>query len=123
MDKRKRNIIPDNKRCLGRKIDGLRCTRSRKYGEFCKSHFNSLPNGRVDDGKKFDTKKKLVYAKNLDDDDNYITVFKKIINGKLHFIDDNDYIYINNIKNPKRIGKLVNKELVYFEKGIFEPPE
>ena len=35
---------------MGRKIDGARCTRSRREGsEYCLSHQKGLPQGRFDD--------------------------------------------------------------------------
>ena len=39
-----------SQQCMGRKLDGKQCTRGRKDGtEFCKSHLNKLPFGRIDD--------------------------------------------------------------------------
>ena len=50
MKKRNRRVLEDNIRCMGRKIDGKQCTRSRlKDCDFCKSHKDNLPHGRVDD--------------------------------------------------------------------------
>jgi len=50
MKKRNRRVLDNDIRCMGRKIDGKQCTRSRlKDCDFCKSHKDNLPHGRVDD--------------------------------------------------------------------------
>ena len=78
MNKRKRRILPSNERCMGRKLDGLRCTRSRIINtEFCKSHNRTLPNGRADDGKVFVKDKKRVKKKLYEDNQ---AVFRQIVN-------------------------------------------
>ena len=57
--KSNRRRLPDNERCLGRKIDCTQCTRKRKDGSlFCISHQKNLPNGKVgDEGECFNKKK------------------------------------------------------------------
>ena len=46
--KRNRRVLPQDKMCMGRKLDGKQCTRGRKDGsEYCKSHMNKLPFGDV----------------------------------------------------------------------------
>ena len=50
MKKRNRRVLDNSIRCMGRKIDGKQCTRSRlKDCDFCKSHKDNLAHGRVDD--------------------------------------------------------------------------
>ena len=109
--KNKRKDIPDKLRCLGRKIDGLRCTRSKlSECEFCKSHNKSLSNGRIDDGVVFIPK----IAKNYKNNDDYICVYKRKINGQTFFIDDNNFVYINNLEEPERIGVYSGGEIDFF---------
>ncbi len=121
MNKRNRRILPSNERCMGRKLDGLRCTRSRIGNtEFCKSHNRKIPNGRADDGKVFMKDKKINKKKLYEGNDDYIVVYKKTINGETYYIDDDEYIYLNDLHHPKRIGILLNKKINYFKKGIFE---
>ena len=104
--KRSRKIIPDNKRCMGRKIDSLRCTRSRILGsEFCRSHLKSLPNGRIDDGKIIKPKSaKRGRKKKYENNDDYISVHRKSVDGESYFIDSFNYMYTNNLNEPERIG-------------------
>ena len=49
--KRNRRVLPTDKQCMGRKLDGHQCTRGRyrEDSEYCKSHANKLPLGRIDD--------------------------------------------------------------------------
>ena len=50
--KRIKRKIDKDKQCMGRKIDGEQCTRSRKEcSEYCLSHQKNLKFGRVDDGR------------------------------------------------------------------------
>ena len=117
-----RRKIPDNKRCLGRKIDRLRCTRSKILNyDFCRSHLKSLPNGRVDDGKTINKKplkcgRKKKYEKNVND---YICVYKKKINNRIYLLDEENYVYKNNLVSPDRIGKYNNADnkINYFTKN------
>ena len=115
-----RKKIPDNKRCMGRKIDGLRCTRSKIHDkEFCRSHLKSLPNGRIDDGKIF-TKNKLKKGKNSKyNSDEYVCVYKKTINNCIYLLDDDNYVYKNNLITPSRIGRynMIEDKINYFTKN------
>lgn len=112
-----RRKIPDYKRCLGRKIDGLRCTRSKilKY-DFCRSHLKSLPNGRVDDGKNVNLKPSKRVKRKKDD---YICVYKKKINNCMYLLDEENYVYKNNLVSPDRIGKynIIDNKINYFTKN------
>jgi len=114
-----RRQIPDNKRCLGRKLDGLRCTRSKIANcEFCRSHIKSLPNGRIDDGKVF--KKKISNRKkNKYDNDNYICVYKKRIDNIIYLLDKKNYVYVNDLEHPDRIGiyNMIENKINYFMKN------
>lgn len=124
--KRVRRVIPDNMRCMGRKIDGLRCTRSRITGyEFCRSHCKSLPNGKINDGKIIKPKtSKRGRKKKYENNDDYLKVYKKTIDGEQYFIDENQYIYTTNLNEPERIGLYDNNSIKHFTKdGLWVPPE
>lgn len=111
-----RRKVPDNKRCLGRKIDGLRCTRSKILNKnFCRSHLKSLPNGRIDDGIDFKNNKKSRKY----DNENYICVYKKNINNITYLLDNENYVYINDLMSPIRIGKynIIENKINYFIKN------
>ena len=111
-----RRKVPDNKRCLGRKIDGLRCTRSKILNkDFCRSHLKSLPNGRIDDGIDFKNNKKSRKY----DNENYICVYKKNINNITYLLDNENYVYINDLMSPSRIGKynMIENKINYFIKN------
>ena len=112
--KRTRTIIPDNNRCLGRKLDGMRCTRRRiQEKEFCRSHTKSLPNGRIDDERIAESKKKQGIARKYNND--YLRVYKKKINNETYFLDNKNYVYMTNIKCPERIGTYhVSEDKIYF---------
>ena len=115
-----RRKIPDNKRCMGRKIDGLRCTRSKIINsDFCRSHIKSLPNGRIDDGKVFKKKISNKEKNKKYDNDNYICVYKKRIDNIIYFLDQENYVYINDIEHPNRIGKynILDNKINYFMKN------
>ena len=117
--KRTRAVIPDKNRCLGRKLDGLRCTRRRIHSkEFCRSHSKSLPNGRIDDGMIVEPKKiKQGRARKYNSD--YICVYKRVINNKTYLLDNENYVYLNNLKFSVRIGKYdcLEDRIHYFTKN------
>jgi len=123
--KNSRRIIPDNKRCLGRKIDGLRCTRSKILNnDFCRSHLKSLPNGRVDDGKTINQKplkrgRKKKYKKYEKNTNDYICVYKKKINNCTYLLDEENYVYKNDLVSPDRIGtyNTLDNKIKYFTKN------
>ena len=106
--KRNRRILPDEIRCMGRKIDGKQCTRSKRAdSEFCLSHIKRLPHGRIDDdtyqakvkGKR-GRKKKICNFNN----DEYIATRLEIINGTQYLVDSNNNVYSYNIESPTFIG-------------------
>ena len=105
--KRNRRVLPANKQCMGRKLDGKQCTRGRKDGtEFCKSHLNKLPFGRIDDedycvkepSKRGRKRKNNVLNCNkyidYDDDDDDITL--PIIDENKELFIPSTYKYKNN---------------------------
>lgn len=109
--KRNRRVLSNEVRCMGRKIDGLQCTRSRMTEcEFCLSHKKNLHHGRIDDtnykppekGKR-GRKRKDFYFENNDD---YIATTLEYIDNEKYLVDCNKKVYSHNIENPKFIGIL-----------------
>jgi len=109
MKKRNRRILDNTIRCMGRKIDGKQCTRSRlKDCEFCKSHKDNLPHGRVDDpnyeppekGKRGRKKKSVDYT-----DGNYIATHLEMIEGIQYLVNEEGLVFSYNIESPVFIGK------------------
>ena len=48
--KRNRRVLPTHLQCMGRKLDGEQCSRSRlNNSDYCLTHQKRLPNGRIDD--------------------------------------------------------------------------
>ncbi len=98
--KRTRKSVPADQMCLGRKIDFTQCTRRRKGDKcFCATHANSLPFGRIDDGKE--------YTENLKDvkkNNDYIAMRVYEFENNKYLIDNNNIIYTFNVDNPVRIG-------------------
>ena len=116
--KKHRNIVISKLRCLGRKKDGLRCTRKKIMNyDFCKSHSKSLPNGRIDDGKIVDIK--VSNDKQFYNSDEYVKVYKKKINHQTYLLDDENNVYINNIQSPVRVGMYdeSNNSIIFLTKN------
>ena len=101
--KRNRRVLPCDKQCMGRKLDGLQCTRGRnENSEFCKSHANKLPYGRIDEeyNKSSSRRKK----KNGDD---FIVTRIVNINGDNFLVDTNNFVFSFSVTNPIFLGILV----------------
>lgn len=112
--RRNRRSLPKDLQCLGRKIDGQQCTRSRRNGEeFCLSHMKRLPHGRIDDpnfagkekGKRGRKKKEVVY-----NEEEYLCVHLELIKGKQYLVDENGNVFSYNLEAPKFLGKRVEIE-------------
>lgn len=108
MKKRNRRVLDNDHRCMGRKIDGKQCTRSRLENfEFCKSHKENLPHGRVDDpnyeprekGKR-GRKKKQVDYKNGE----YIETHLEMIDGTQYLVNTEGCVFSYNLESPIFIG-------------------
>ena len=115
MKKRNRRVLEDEQRCMGRKIDGKQCTRSRlEESEFCKSHKENLPHGRYDNkdyvvpekGKRGRKKKQKEYNK-----EEYIATTVQMIGKEQYLVDQNDFVYSYDIHYPTFIGKKINDEI------------
>ena len=107
--KRNRRTLPLELQCMGRKIDGKQCTRSKLSGlDFCKSHHENLPQGRIDDNKyKMKEKGKRGRKKKdeLYNNEQYLAVYPEVFNdGNQYFVDSNNLVYSYNIENPEFLG-------------------
>ena len=107
--RRNRRSLPKALQCLGRKIDGQQCTRSRRNGEeFCLSHMKRLPHGRIDDptfagkekGKRGRKKKEVTY-----NEEEYLCVHLELIRGTQYLLDENENVFSYNLESPKFLGK------------------
>jgi hypothetical protein len=110
--KRNRRTLPNELQCMGRKLDGLQCTRSKRPGnDYCLSHIKNLPHGRIDD-ETFDLNNKSSKnkKKNLFNQENtdFIATHIEIINNEKVLIDSNNNMYSFNIDAPVFLGKKMN---------------
>jgi hypothetical protein len=112
--KRSRKKLDKDKTCIGRKGDGLQCTRSKQTNsEFCLSHKKNLPHGRVDDehyvpktkGTRGRKRKDHVLENNKD----YIPMIKRKIVGQYYLIDTDENLYTYDLEHPKFLGKINNE--------------
>lgn len=116
--KRIRKKIDADKTCMGRKGDGLQCTRSRRDGsEYCLSHQKNLPHGRIDDTsyvpKKKGTRGRRRKDHDLKDNKDYIPMVRTKINCQYYLVDPDKNVYTNHEEHPKKIGILnENNEIV-----------
>jgi hypothetical protein len=102
--KRIKRKIDKDKQCMGRKIDGHQCTRSRRDNlEYCLSHQKNLKFGRIDDGKVITHEGERKKKKKKGDD--YIATKRKMIENITYLIDENNNIYSYNIESPVLLGK------------------
>jgi hypothetical protein len=106
--KRNRRILPSDKQCMGRKLDGKQCTRGRKdNSEFCKSHLNKLPFGRIDDDDYFvkePSKRGRKRKNNVLNCNKYIITHIEEIDGNNYLVDDNNMVYSFDVNNPLFLG-------------------
>ena len=105
--KRNRRVLPADKQCMGRKLDGNQCTRGRyrEDSEYCKSHANKLPLGRIDD--KLEQKepqqrgrKKKNGKKSLE----YIVTKIETIGEQNYLVDDRNFVFSFDTKAPEFLG-------------------
>lgn len=104
--KRNRRVLPTHLQCMGRKLDGKQCTRGRKdNSEYCKSHMNKLPYGRIDD--EFKLKEPLKRGrkrKSSSKEVEYVFTHIEVINGENYLVDTNNLVYSFDINNPVFLG-------------------
>jgi hypothetical protein len=107
--RRNRRSLPQDLQCVGRKIDGQQCTRSKRTGsDFCLSHIKRLPHGRIDDPEYQEKEKGKRGRKKKESDynsDEYIATHLEIIDGVQYLIDTDSNVYSYNIESPELIGK------------------
>jgi hypothetical protein len=105
--KRNRRVLPPHKQCMGRKLDGNQCTRGRykECSEYCKSHANKLPLGRIDD--KLEPKehlprgrKKKLGRKSVD----YIVTKIETIGESNYLVDDRNMVFSFDTNEPRFLG-------------------
>jgi hypothetical protein len=113
--KRNRRVLPNELQCMGRKLDGHQCTRSKRPGsDYCLSHIKNLPHGRIDDNtydinnKNFKNKKKNAFEQINED---FIATHVEIIDNKKLLVDSNNNVYSYNIDAPVLLGRKVNNTL------------
>ena len=116
--KRNRRILPCDKQCMGRKLDGKQCTRGRKGNtEFCKSHLNKLPHGRIDD--EYSVKEPLKRGRkrknNILKCNEYIVTHIEQISGNNYLVDDRNFVYSFDVNNPRFLGVKENETLKKIE--------
>ena len=106
--KRNRRVLPLECQCMGRKLDSKQCTRGRRdNSEYCKSHENKLPYGRIDQPFKL-KETKVRGRKKADKLNDYIATHVKIIDGHNRLVDNNNFVYTFDINNPEFLGILVD---------------
>lgn len=103
--KRTKRKIDACNQCMGRKIDGEQCTRSRKGSyEYCLSHHKNLKFGRIDDI-KFNNISVGKICQNKKKSDEYLATKRLVINNVTYLIDDKQNVYTYNVESPILIGK------------------
>ena len=103
--KRTRRKLPDDMRCMGRKLDYEQCTRSRQdNNEFCQTHQKNLPNGRVDDNNNHKKEKGKRGRKPKIEYDS-IPTRVEYIDGENYLVDSDRNVYTYDLDNPEWIGK------------------
>jgi len=102
--RRNRRVLSSDLQCMGRKLDGEQCTRGKKDGtDYCKSHQNKLPYGRIDEPfKGKEVCKRGRKKKNKQNE--YIVTHHDIIDGKNYLVDENNFVYSFNINQPEFLG-------------------
>jgi len=111
--KRNRRVLPFEFQCMGRKLDGKQCTRGKRdHSDYCKSHENKLPYGRIDEPFKF-KETKVRGRKKKDKLNDFIATHVEVIDGKNYLVDENNFVYTFNINNPEFLGikqnNIINK--------------
>ena len=115
--KRNRRSLPKELQCMGRKLDGLQCTRSKRSGsDYCLSHIKRLPHGRIDD-ESFNLKskgKRGLKKKPFDmNNGEYIATCPEILDDKMVLVDSENNVYRYNINNPVYLGKKNGNKIEY----------
>tara|TARA_Y100000590_G_C15194053_1_gene816082 strand:+ start:46 stop:600 length:555 start_codon:yes stop_codon:yes gene_type:complete len=112
--KRNRRVLPKEKQCMGRKLDGHQCTRGRyrEDSEYCKSHANKLPLGRIDDELAIKEpsqrgRKKKNGKKSLE----YIVTSIQTIGDQNYLVDDRNFVFSFDTKSPEFLGIKIDDQI------------
>jgi hypothetical protein len=109
--KRNRRILPADFQCMGRKLDSKQCTRGKRdNSDYCKSHENKLPFGRIDEPFKGKESKNRG-RKKRDKQNDFIATHVEIIDGKNYLVDDKNFVYTFNINTPEFLGIMENNTI------------
>ena len=110
--KRNRRVLNVECQCMGRKLDGGQCTRSKKgSSDFCLSHQKGLPQGRIDEEYNFIKKENKKKKEHLENNTNYQPVSVKNINGQTYLINlETKIVYTYDLEAPTRIGFLDDQD-------------
>ena len=96
--KRYKNDIPADLRCIAKRANNEQCTRRRKQDcEFCGTHCKGMPNGSIQTTEEIGAIKRR------------IDVFAKDMNGIMYFADEGNNVYrtediLANKENPQIIA-------------------
>lgn len=103
--KRNKRVLPKEVRCMGRKIDGEQCTRSRRNGcDYCKSHSKRLPHGRIDDDTYVKKEKGKRGRKKKSIEADYIATKLEKINGVDYLVDEYDNVFKYDLNQSEFLG-------------------
>ena len=109
--KRNRRVLPFEFQCMGRKLDGKQCTRGKRdNSDYCKSHENKLPYGRIDEPFKL-KESKVRGRKKKDKLNDFVATHVEVIDGKNYLVDNNNFVYTFNINNPEFLGIKQNNNI------------
>lgn len=98
---RVKNPIPNYDRCCALRLNGERCTRKRKEGEYCGTHLKGLPYGVISEPLQNQTEKVDVWLEDICGIHQYIDSF-----GNIYSTED----IINSVKAPRIISKYKKNE-------------
>ncbi len=103
--KKNKRVLPKEVQCMGRKIDGEQCTRSRRPGtDYCLSHHKRLPHGRIDDT-SYVKKIKGRRGRKRKSNNEYIETHIEKINGVDYLVDDYDNVFKYDLNESEYLGK------------------
>ena len=119
----KKDILP-NTRCMARIGLGTQCSRSKMHNsDYCKSHYISLPYGRIDSTESIEKKvakkrgrrcktDKQYKVEDLDMD-KYVQAILIKINDESYLLDQNNVLYKFNTNN-EIVGTLVDDQVEWY---------
>lgn len=112
LKKRVRRNLKDEDMCMGRKIDGGRCTRHKLgVSSYCKSHQKNLPNGRIDDNVPLSNSKTRRGRKPKTEFDirannpEYLKTYEAVVDGDKYLVDNDNNVFTFDLDAPEFVGK------------------